>query len=191
MAVGLPVGWRASRFCKRRRVVFQLFSSWRSYDAIVRITVSILSFPVHSLQLGRGLDRQRLFHSSCLMRSMADHCSDEHRRLLKRISMPGAKTRLGRLPRCFASTHAWNLRPHICRNGSRMAHLGRGAKGTNHAPCSLIKAGTHRAEQVVPRASYQIHADCLESEPIEEAAVRKGRPCRGTRHVSNAERPQQ
>lgn len=46
-----------------------------------------------------------------------------------------------------------------------MAHHGRGGKGTNHAPCSLIKAGT-RAEQVVPRATYQIRADCLASELI-------------------------
>jgi len=48
----------------------------------------------------------------------------------------------------------------------------------NHRIRRLIKEGVLRAEQVVPRAPYQIRASDLLDQTVVDAAARTGRPCR-------------
>jgi excisionase family DNA binding protein len=48
---------------------------------------------------------------------------------------------------------------------------------TSHRIRKLIKAGTLRAEQVVPGAPFQIRAADLDAPSVVEAVGRKGRPC--------------
>jgi hypothetical protein len=49
---------------------------------------------------------------------------------------------------------------------------------TNHRIRSLIKQGLMPAEQVVPRAPYQIRADALADQRVVDAVSRTSRPCR-------------
>jgi excisionase family DNA binding protein len=48
---------------------------------------------------------------------------------------------------------------------------------TSHRIRKLIKAGTLRAEQVVPGAPFQIRAADLDAPSVVEAVGRKARPC--------------
>ena len=49
---------------------------------------------------------------------------------------------------------------------------------TNHVIRRLIKIGALPAEQVVPRAPYQIRAEDLHSEAVKAALVSRNGPCR-------------
>jgi len=50
---------------------------------------------------------------------------------------------------------------------------------THHRIRSLIKQGLLSAEQVVPRAPYQIRAAALADPRVLDAMSRTSRPCRG------------
>ena len=60
-----------------------------------------------------------------------------------------------------------------------MSEAARELSVTNHVIRRLIREGHLAAEQVVPRAPYQIQAADLKSERVAAALARRGGPCRG------------
>jgi DNA invertase Pin-like site-specific DNA recombinase len=117
-----------------------------------------------------------------VMQSMASRWSDEEiAATLNRMGLPTGqgKTWTGRRVgdiRRVRGIHAYRSAE---KDGEWLTMTEVAAKFgvTNHRIRRLIAAGVIAAEQVVPRAPYQIRAASLEDERVIRAMGRKGRPC--------------
>ena len=80
----------------------------------------------------------------------------------------------------FRTTHEIHAYRSAEKDGEwfTMSEAARKLGVTNHVIRRLIREGSLPAEQVVPRAPYQIRAADLRSDRVREALARRGRPCR-------------
>lgn len=118
-----------------------------------------------------------------IMRNMASKWSDEH--IAATLNRMGIHTGHGKT---WTAVRVSSLRNVHGINGYRsaekdghwltMSEAAAKLGVTNHRIRHLIKTGLLPAEQVVPRAPYQIRASDLLDQRIIEATVRTDRPCR-------------
>jgi excisionase family DNA binding protein len=115
--------------------------------------------------------------------SMGGRWSDDH--IAASLNRPGMRTGQGKTwmgHRVSSVRRVRGIHAHKSaqKDGASltMTEVAKALGTTNHTIRRLIKAGILSSVQVVPRASYQIRADDLMSDPVKSAIVRKGRPCR-------------
>jgi excisionase family DNA binding protein len=118
-----------------------------------------------------------------VMRSMAGRWSDEHiAASLNRMAIPTGqgKTWTARRVGSLRTVHAIHAYRSAEKDGQwlTMSEAAAQLGVTNHRIRRLIKDGLLSAEQVVPRAPYQIRAADLLDKKIIEAVARTARPCR-------------
>jgi DNA invertase Pin-like site-specific DNA recombinase len=118
-----------------------------------------------------------------VMRSMAGRWSDEHiAASLNRMGIPTAhdKTWTAHRVGSIRKVHGIDAYRSANKDGEWLTMSEAAAKlgVTNHRIRSLIKRGLLPAQQVVPRAPYQIRASDLLDQRIIDAISRTGRPCR-------------
>jgi excisionase family DNA binding protein len=118
-----------------------------------------------------------------VMRSMATRWSDEHiAASLNRMGIPTGqgKTWTAHRVGSLRKVHGIHAYRSAEKDGQWLTMSEAAAKlgVTNHHIRHLIKAGLLPAEQVVPRAPYQIRASDLLDPKVIEATSRTARPCR-------------
>ena len=117
------------------------------------------------------------------MRSMAGRWSDEHiAASLNRMGIPTGQGKTWTAQRVGSLRMVHDIRAYRSaqKDGQWLTMSEAAAKlgVTSHRIRRLIKDGILPAEQVVPRAPYQIRASDLLDQTIIEAAARTARPCR-------------
>ena len=118
-----------------------------------------------------------------VMRSMAGRWSDEHiAASLNRMGIPTGQGKTWTAQRVGSLRMVHDIRAYRSahKDGQWLTMSEAAAKlgVNNHRIRRLIKDGILRAEQVVPRAPYQIRANDLLDQRVIEAAARTVRPCR-------------
>ena len=118
-----------------------------------------------------------------VMRSMAGRWSDEHiAASLNRMGIPTGQGKTWTAQRVGSLRMVHDIRAYRSaqKDGQWLTMSEAAAKlgVTSHRIRRLIKDGILPAEQVVPRAPYQIRASDLLDQTIIEAAARTARPCR-------------
>ena len=118
-----------------------------------------------------------------VMRSMAGRWSDEHiAASLNRMGLPTGQGNTWNAQRVSSLRRVHGIRAYRSaeKDGQWLTMSEAAAKlgVTNHRIRHLIKAGLLPAEQVVPRAPYQIRASALLDQTIIEAIARTHSPCR-------------
>jgi excisionase family DNA binding protein len=118
-----------------------------------------------------------------VMRSMAGRWSDEHiAASLNRMGIPTGQGKTWTAHRVGSLRKVHGI--HAYRSAEKdgqwltMSEAAAQLGVTNHCIRRLVKSGLLPAEQVVPRAPYQIRAADLLDQRIIEAASRTARPCR-------------
>jgi hypothetical protein len=118
-----------------------------------------------------------------VMRSMATRWSDvDIAATLNRMGMPTGQGKTWTAHRVSSVRRVNGI--HACRSAEKngewltMSEAAATLRVTHHRLRRLIKDGFLAAEQVVPRAPYQIRAVDLQAEHIRAAIARTGRPCR-------------
>lgn len=119
-----------------------------------------------------------------VIRRMAGQWSDEHiAASLNRMGMPSGQGKTWTAHRVSSIRRVRDIRAYKPAEGDRewltMSQAAEKLGISNHRIRSLIKQGLLPAEQVVPRAPYQIRAADLADERVIEAVSRTSRPCRG------------
>ena len=118
-----------------------------------------------------------------VMRSMASKWSDEHiAATLNRMGLPTGQGKTWTAHRVGSVRMVNDIRAYRSaqKDGEWLTMSEAAAKigVNNHRIRRLIKEGLLRAEQVVPRAPYQIRASDLLDQTVIDAAARTDRPCR-------------
>lgn len=118
-----------------------------------------------------------------VMRSMAGKWSDEHiAASLNRMGLPTGQGKTWTAHRVASVRMVNDIRAyrsaHKDSEWLTMSEAAAALGVTNHRIRRLIKDGALCAEQVVPRAPYQIRASDLLDPKVIEAAARTARPCR-------------
>lgn len=118
-----------------------------------------------------------------VMRSMAGRWSDEHiAASLNRMGMPTGQGKTWTAHRVYSVRRVRGIDAYrsAVKDGAwlTMTEAAAALGVTSHRIRQLIKAGVLPAEQVVPRAPYQIRAEDLASTTVQSAVTRKDRPCR-------------
>lgn len=118
-----------------------------------------------------------------VMRSMASKWSDEHiAATLNRMGLPTGQGKTWTAVRVSSVRMVNDIRAYRSaqKDGEWLTMSEAAAKlgVNNHRIRRLIKEGLLRAEQVVPRAPYQIRASDLLDQAVIDAAARTDRPCR-------------
>jgi excisionase family DNA binding protein len=118
-----------------------------------------------------------------VMRSMAGKWSDEHiAATLNRMGLPTGQGKTWTAVRVSSVRMVNDIRAYRSahKDGEWLTMSEAAAKlgVNNHRIRRLIKEGLLRAEQVVPRAPYQIRASDLLDQKVIDAAARTDRPCR-------------
>jgi len=118
-----------------------------------------------------------------VMRSMATRWSDEDiAASLNRMGMPTGHGKTWTAHRVSSVRRVNGIRAYRPAEKSgewlTMSEAATALCVTHHRIRRLIKAGVLPAEQVVPRAPYQIRADDLQHERVAAAIGRTSRPCR-------------
>jgi DNA invertase Pin-like site-specific DNA recombinase len=118
-----------------------------------------------------------------IMRSMAGKWSDEHvAATLNRMGLPTGQGKTWTAHRVSSVRMVNDIRAYrsAYKDGEWLTMSQAAAKlgVNNHRIRRLIKEGLLAAEQVVPRAPYQIRASDLLDQKVIDAAARTGRPCR-------------
>ena len=118
-----------------------------------------------------------------VMRSMAGKWSDEHiAATLNRMGLPTGQGKTWTAHRVGSVRMVNDIRAYRSahKDGEWLTMSEAAAKlgVNNHRIRRLIKEGLLAAEQVVPRAPYQIRASDLLNQPVIDAAARTARPCR-------------
>jgi DNA invertase Pin-like site-specific DNA recombinase len=118
-----------------------------------------------------------------VMRSMAGKWSDEHiAATLNRMGLPTGQGKTWTAHRVVSVRRVNDIRAYRSahKDGEWLTMSEAAAKlaVTNHRIRHLIKEGLLPAEQVVPRAPYQIRASDLLDPRVIEATTRTDRPCR-------------
>ncbi|CAN5364727.1 hypothetical protein BH10PSE16_BH10PSE16_02200 [soil metagenome] len=118
-----------------------------------------------------------------VMRSMAGKWSDEHiAATLNRMGLPTGQAKTWTAHRVSSVRRVNDI--HAYRSAEKdgqwltMSEAAAKLGVNNHRIRRLIKEGLLRAEQVVPRAPYQIRASDLLDQKVIDAAARTDRPCR-------------
>lgn len=126
-----------------------------------------------------------------VMRSMAGKWSDEHiAATLNRMGLPTGQGKTWTAHRVSSVRMVNDIRAYRSahKDGEWLTMSEAAAKlgVNNHRIRRLIKEGLLAAEQVVPRAPYQIRAGDLLDQKVIDAAARTARPCRidGERQIS-------
>jgi len=118
-----------------------------------------------------------------VMRSMASKWSDEHiAATLNRMGLPTGQGKTWTAHRVSSVRLVNDIRAYRSahKDGEWLTMSEAAAKlgVNNHRIRRLIKEGLLRAEQVVPRAPYQIRTSDLLDQKVIDAAARTNRPCR-------------
>ena len=118
-----------------------------------------------------------------VMRSMAGKWSDEHiAATLNRMGLPTGQGKTWTAHRVGSVRMVNDIRAYRSahKDGEwlTMSEAATKLGVNNHRIRRLIKEGLLAAEQVVPRAPYQIRASDLLNQPVINAAARTARPCR-------------
>jgi len=118
-----------------------------------------------------------------VMRSMAARWSDEHiAASLNRMAIPTGQGKTWTAHRVASLRKVHGIHAYLSaeKDGAWLTMSEAAAKlgVTNHRIRRLIKDGLLPAQQVVPRAPYQIRSADLLDQKIIEATSRTGRPCR-------------
>lgn len=118
-----------------------------------------------------------------VMRSMAGKWSDEHiAATLNRMGLPTGQGKTWNAHRVSSVRMVNDIRAYRSahKDGEWLTMSEAAAKlgVNNHRIRRLIKDGLLHAEQVVPRAPYQIRASDLQDQRIIDAAAQTDRPCR-------------
>ena len=118
-----------------------------------------------------------------VMRSMASKWSDEHiAATLNRMGFPTGQGKTWTAHRVSSVRMVNDIRAYRSahKDGEwlTMSEAASRLGVNNHRIRRLIKDGVLRAEQVVPRAPYQIRASDLLDQKVIDAAARTNRPCR-------------
>lgn len=118
-----------------------------------------------------------------VMRSMASKWSDEHiAATLNRMGLPTGQGKTWTAHRVGSVRMVNDIRAYRSahKDGEWLTMSEAAAKlgVNNHRIRRLIKEGLLRAEQVVPRAPYQIRASDLLDQTVIDGAARTDRPCR-------------
>lgn len=118
-----------------------------------------------------------------VMRSMAGKWSDEHiAATLNRMGLPTGQAKTWTAHRVSSVRRVNDIRAYRSahKDGQWLTMSGAAAElgVNNHRIRRLVKDGILPAEQVVPRAPYQIRASDLLDPKVIDAAARTDRPCR-------------
>ena len=118
-----------------------------------------------------------------VMRSMAGKWSDEHiAATLNRMGFPTGQGKTWTARRVGSTRMVNDIRAYrsALKDGEwlTMSEAAAALGVNNHRIRGLIKDGILRAEQVVPRAPYQIRASDLQDQRVIDAVARTDRPCR-------------
>jgi len=118
-----------------------------------------------------------------VIRRMAGQWSDEHiAASLNRMGMPTGQGKTWTALRVSSLRRVRDIHAYKPAEGDgqwlTMSQAAAKLGVTNHRIRSLIKQGLLSAEQVVPRAPYQIRADALADQRVVDAISRTSRPCR-------------